>query len=161
MAPTIVATTSLQHSWHETYLAVDTPVFGQQSFSYDQFNKTIGALTASTTPPVSMVYGEKLTGTQTLDFTALARTIGDDLNCTGLKLQSIQVENLSTTNVIDIEQGAADPYVINDADDIQVPVGGTLFMHFNDELADVSGTVKNLLITQTAGQSCNVLLLFG
>lgn len=161
MTVSVNATTSILHSWNETYPAADLSVFGEKILSYDQFNKTIGPLNASSSVPATMVYGEKLTGTTTLDFTALARTLGDDLDTTGLKLQSIQVENLSTTNVIDVEQGAGNPYVINDADDIQVPAGGILFMHFNEELPDVSGTVKNLLFTQTGGESCNVLLLFG
>lgn len=161
MAATVTATHSLLHSIQETYPATDTIALGEQILNYAQFNKVIGPLTASTAPPATMIYAEKITGTTTLDFTALARTLGDDLDTTGLKLQSIAVENLSTTNIIDVEDGAANAYTINDNDDIQVPIGGTLFMHFNDKLEDVSGSVKNLLLTMTGGESANVMLLFG
>jgi len=162
MTVTVQATIQALFSIIETYPAADTPAIGEQLLNYSQFNKTIGALTASTSPPVSMIYAEKITSTQTLDFTALARALGDDLDTTGLKLQMIWVENLSTTNVIDVEQGAANPYVINDADDIQVQIGGALLLYFgDDQLADVSATVKNLLFTMTASESANVILLFG
>jgi hypothetical protein len=162
MASTLRVTHILTHQVLEEVPAADTPAVGKHTISYSQFNQTLGPFDATTTPPASQVYAEQLTGTQTLDFTALVRSAGaTPIDATGQKLQSILVINLSTTDAIDVEQGAGDPYVINDADDIQVPIGGTLFMAFNDKLADVSPTVKDLLLTIAGGESANVMLIFG
>jgi len=161
MASTVLATHQVLHNINETIPEADAPGVGNHVVPYANFNKTIGPLDADSTPPAKQIYAELLTGTTTLDFTALVRSIGDTIDATGQKLQSISVENLSLTDVIDVEQGGANPYVINDADDVQVPIGGTVFMHFNDKLADVSPTVKDLLFTIAGGETANVLLLFG
>ncbi len=157
---TLEATLDVRPTVIETFSAVELPGVGSQQISYDQFS-TRNQLNASSTPPATMVYAEELTGPQNLDLTALARSIGGTIDTSGLKLQAIRVINLSTTDLVDIEDGAANAYQLNNGDAIRIPAGGELLLYFNDKLADVDGTHKMLDVTPAGGEDVQVMLLFG
>ena len=139
----------------------DLPGAADMAISQRDGNVENERLTPTTTPPVSELYNEVLTGTQNLDLTALSRTNLSTLDATDLKLQALRLENLSTTNTVTIQDGASNPYQLNAGNSILVQVGGREFKTFNDELADVSGTAKNLTISATAGQTYRLTMLFG
>lgn len=143
----------------ESFSASELPTAASPSVKHNQANLA-QTLNASSTPAGTKLYAKKLTGTQTLDLTALTDTLGAALDCTGLKLQAILLENLSTTNTVVISD-PANPYSLNATAAITVPAGATLGMYFNDKLADVAAGAKGITFTATAGQTYNLLMVFG
>jgi hypothetical protein len=131
----------------ESFTAVELPELGEQKLTYDAFNKSV-TLSPTTTPPATKSWAKKLTGSQTLDLTALTRTLGATVNATGLRLQSILVNNLSTTDNVVIAKGVSNGYAFNGAAGNKTIVAGGSFMEFfNDGLTDIDATHKTLDIT--------------
>lgn len=163
MASTVQANIVMNPGVTETFAATDLPSIGALSLPYAAFSKR-WALNAASTPPATKVYGEEVTtdGAETLDFTALARSIGGTIDCSGLRLQALMLINESTTNTVTIKKGAANGYDFNaTAQTILVQAECALMMTFNDDLVDVDGTHKEIDITATNGQKYFLLLLFG
>jgi hypothetical protein len=151
----------------ETFSTVELPAVGNRTITNNKFNAGV-KLDATTTPPGAKGYAAKLAGTQTLDLTALARTSGGTIDATGLKLQAILVNNLSTTATLSISKGVSDGYAFNGASgNYVVPPEGTQLVFFNDALGDVGAGAKNLTFTVTpAGSGTEVedfelILIFG
>jgi len=145
----------------EEFTAAEMPSGGDRSLTHDVFNNH-ETRTSSSTPPVSKVYAKKLTGSQNLDFTALVPDVGDTIDATGLKLQYVMINNLSTANNVDWADGGANPYSINNTNPIRVPPGARLGpIYFADQLADVAAGAKAVAITAGAGQDYEVILVFG
>lgn len=157
---TITATIVLNPDVAETFTAAELPGVGGTVLNYTQLKQT-KRLTASSTPPATKVYGEKITSSTALDLTALVRSIGGTIDTTGLKLQYLHLENLSAANTVTVADGDANAYQIAAGQSIVVPAGGFLALFFNDKLADVDATHKAIKFTATAGQSYDLLLVFG
>lgn len=119
-------------------------------------------LDGTTTVPATKVSAKVYTGTNTLDLTAVAGVEGNQ-DCTGLKLQAMLVTNLATAGVLNVAQGAANPYLpFGIGNDVDIPAGGTMGWFFNDKLPDISATVKNILFTAAAGgDTYRVQMIFG
>jgi len=161
MAVTINVSVNAGVTVNEQYDATSSPGTGQVTLSFNEFNQN-ETLNSSSTPPATKFIAEKYTGTQNLDFTALARTaLGDTVDASGLKLQLLLLVNLSTTDDVTISDAAANPYSINGTDDVVVPVGGYLLMQFNDQLDDVAAGALGMDITPGAGESFQLVLVFG
>lgn len=157
---TIEATIVAQSTVLEIFSAVESPGTGEQVLSYDQFN-TRHQLNAASTPAATKVYGEKLTGPQSLDFTALVRSIGGTIDASGLTLQVLRLVNLSATDDVDFDDGGANPYQVNAGDPIRIPPGGEALLYYNDELTDVAAGAKDVDITAAAGEDFQLTLIFG
>ena len=158
------AAVNAQISWaaqiQELYPAADQPSIGALSIAY-QANNTIDKLNGASTPPVSKIYSEILTGSQALDLTALARSFGAALNLTGLKLQFLRLINLSATNYVEIADTGANAYPINNGEPVRWLAGDKKQFQWTDALADVGSGAKILSFTATAAQTYHLLMLFG
>ena len=159
MATTLQVSQVLGQTIVETFPTADLPSASSASITHNQFNSST-TLNATSTPPASMKYCDTLTGTTHLDLTALADPLGT-VDGTGLKVQSLLVNNLSTTDALVISDGAANEYALNAAADITVAIGGSVLMYFNDQLADISATAKTIDFTPAAGKSYEVSIVMG
>jgi hypothetical protein len=148
-------------SFVESYTAAELPGSGATRINHAA-NQSTSRLNATSTPPATKPYSEELTGSQNLDLTALVRSIGTSpINCTGLKLQFFRLVNRSTTNTVDLDDGATNAYQINNGDAYRVPAESKVQGEWKDKLADVDATHKNLAITATAGQTYHLMMVFG
>jgi len=160
MTTTINASLAAQLTLLVTRDDVDSA--GSLDTVHSAFNQA-QTLNADSTPPVTKKYAAELTGTQTLDLTAAADPELGTLDMSGLKLQAMLVVNLSTTDNLVVEDGAANPYQVNAGDTIVIEEGGENFalMYFGGKLADVAAGAKNLKFTAAPGESYQVILVFG
>jgi hypothetical protein len=146
-------------AFNEVFTAAEIPASSNRSVNNDQFNRTI-KLSASSTPAATKGWAGVFTGNQTLDFSALARTVGPTVNATGLKLQAILVNNLDATNPMTIAKGAANGYAFNGAAGNKVITpNGSWQEYFAGGLAAIDGTHKTIDITATG--DFQVILIFG
>ena len=133
-----------------------------------------GSLSATTAPPVSGVWGDDITigggGTGTLDLSALTgATIATgaampDADFTKKKLQILAIEcPAANTAAVVFVVGAANGYLFmgGAADQVILGPGCSFMMSFNDNLADVSATVKNIDYSGTAADIFNITLVAG
>jgi len=160
MSSTVQANVQITPGAVETFPAADLPAVGQLPLAYSGFAER-WSLSATSAPPVSKVYAEEITSSKDLDFTALVRSIGGTINASGLKVQYVQINNLSTANTVAVADGDANAYQLQGGESILVQALGSVAMFFNDKLADVDATHKGLKITATAGQKYQILILFG
>lgn len=164
---TIEATLRNYLSFQEKFTAAEMPASRNRSITNDQFNQT-KTLKASTTPAATKGWAGEKTGTQTLDLTALTRTVCPTVDASGLKLQAMQIVNLSTTATLSIAKGASNGYAINGASgNYVIPPSGSLLVYFAGGLGAVGPTAKTIDCTVTpAGsgtevQDFTVSLIFG
>ena len=158
---TISATQRFSLSAVETFTVDEMPAAGNRTVTNNQFNSTV-RLNAGSAPAATKAWSGKLAGNQTLDLTALARTVGETVDATGLKLQMLLLNNLSESASLMIAEGASNGYAINGASGVYiVPPGAKLQTYYADSLADVAAGVKTLDITITAGEQFEVQLVFG
>lgn len=157
---TIQVTCTMNLTVVQEFTAAEMPSGGDRSLTHNQFNNT-RTLNVSSTPPATEVYAKLLTGSQALDFTALVPDVGATIDATGLKLQCLTINNLSTANTVDWADGGANPYSINNTNPIRIEPGASHEMYYNDKLADVAAGVKAVAITATAGQTYELILVFG
>lgn len=164
---TITATQRFALAVLEAFTAVELPASNNRSLNNDQFNKTV-TLSATTTPPGTKGWAAKLTSSQTINLAALTRSVGPTIDATGLRLQMVLVNNLSTTATLAIDKGASNGYPINGAAGGQViPPGGSWQAYFADGLADVAAGARTLDATVTpAGSGTEVedfeiIMVFG
>ena len=143
---------------------VDTVDFGggaDTPLRIEDGNVTNERLDAASTPPATKYYSEILTGTQNLDLTALSRSERDTLDASGLKLQTLRLINISTTNSVTLQDGASNAYQINGGDTEVLPPECRLMRTFSDSLADVDASNKNITVSATAGQTYRLTMIFG
>lgn len=136
--------------------AIETPTVGVADVQtpqvrHDAFNRAF-SVKDTDTPAVSIDSSQSLTGTQTLDLTALA-TVNGATDCTGKKLRYLQLKNRSTnTGKLTIGPGGANPYPLFGTGITQdVQLDGHLLIWFADGLAAVAAGVKTILITPNNG----------
>lgn len=144
----------------ETFSADEYPLAAAPAMKINAANLS-QTLNATSSPAATKMYAAELTGSQSLDLTALTDRTGAALDCSGLKLQALLVKNLSTTDAVVIADGASTPYSLNATADLTVPVGGTLGAYFADQLADVAAGAKDIDITAGVGEDYQVVMLLG
>jgi len=142
----------------ETFTAAEAPSASDRQITHSNFDET-KTLNATSTPPGAQVYTKELTGNQSLDFTALVKDLGDTIDCTGLKLQSILLNNTSSSNTVTWADGGANPYSVNGGASKVIQAGGKWQEFFNDKLDDVAAGAKAVDITAT--DSYQIVLVFG
>ena len=150
---TISATQRFGLSVMEAFSEAELPAAKNRTLVDDQFGSSV-KLDADTTPPATKAWSAKLTSTQTLDLTALTRSVGATVNATGLRLQMLLLNNLSATATLMIDKGASNGYPINGAaEGLVVPPSGLAQLYFADGLADVAAGAKTLDLTVTPAGS--------
>ena len=154
---TLVAQANIVSKWSASELPSTA---GEQSVVHTAFAKSI-PLRADSTPPASKKMADEFTGDQNLDLTALSDPEVGAVDATGLKVQVLLVNNLSTSATLTLSDGVANPYQLNGGDTIVIPPGGTDLKFFNDKLADVAAGAKCFDAAITAGQKFQLLLVMG
>ena len=136
-----------------------------QVLTHAGFNLTGLTLDSSTTPPVTKVSAQDYAlvgGTKTIDLTALLGVNDLVQDCTGLKLQLLVFINAAANADMTISGEGANGYSLGAAHVIN---GGAVacrsVLYVPEALADVSATVKNLVVTGTTTQAFKILMLLG
>lgn len=149
----------------ETFSEAELPATSQRMVRENQFGATVTA-SADSAPAASKAWSAKLTGSQTLQLTALARMLGT-VNALGLALRAILINNLSTTATVSIGPAETNGYAINAGGPKTIGPSGRYQEWFAAGLQDVDATHNTLAITVTpAGTGTEVLdyqiqLVFG
>lgn len=164
MAEPVVNTASLQLRIEALEDLSSVPGAAAPQLNNDGFNWTQEQYTPTTTPPVSRASYQEWTigggGTVDIDLTALPSS-QSNIDGTGKKLQALVVNNIAAASV-NVAYGASDAYVpFGASNDVDIPAGAKMAWWFNDTLADISGTVKNLRITGTIGHVIEVGIWLG
>lgn len=112
-------------------------------------------LDANSAVPVTTSWwddADLVAGTLTLDLTALTRANLPNVDMTGLKVQILKfkADSANTAGIVVADHGTTGYLIFGDASgQVTVLPGSEILMVFNDQLADVSGSVKQLLVTST------------
>jgi hypothetical protein len=155
----ISATARFFISFLEQFTSAELPASNNRNVTNDLFAKSI-KLNSATTPAATKGWAAKLAGNQTLDFTALTRTVGQTVNANGLKLQAILVHNLDAANPVVIAKGAANGYAFNGATGNEtIPPAGSFQKYFAGGLTAIDATHKTLDITAVGDYQ--IILIFG
>lgn len=116
---------------------------------------TAGTLDADSGVPATKTWFDDVelsAGTLTLDLTALTRTNLPTVDLTGLKVQFIKVkaDSTNTAGVIVADHATTGYLIFGDASgQVTLLAGMEVLLLGNDQLADVSASVKQLLITSS------------
>ena len=161
MASTVDVTIQSGLTVVEEFPEADWPAAQDRVVTHDAYNSRRN-LHAASTPPASQKYADTLTGPQTLDLQALADPVSGTLDGSGLKVQALLVNNLSTTDDLVIDDGAANPYSLNGGDPITLPPGASFGpLYFADGLADIDATHSEIDITAGAAETYEIMLILG
>ncbi len=156
----VVATIALGVTARETITGNAVVDAQQPTVVHNKFNVN-KTLNAATVPPVTQVSSQTLTGTQTIDLTALP-TIPGNVNATGLKVRAFVITNKAGNTGALAVGGAANPYLLLGAITLSIPVGGTVAVDCADGLVVVAAGNKNLLFTpNNPADSYNVEIVVG
>jgi len=154
-------------SWNTTLALVGAEV-AAQSLLPTALNPASITYLPTSTVPVSLYYAEEFTGdsgtpTWTIDLTSWTDVEGISKDATGKKVQEVRIQADSTNvAVVNVADGATNAYsLLGSGNDVDVKPGGMLHMRFDDELADVSASVKNIKITLGHGDVVTVELAIG
>ena len=121
-------------------------------------NKTLASGTGQPVTKIAAFIATLVAGTLTIDLTALVGTNAAIVNGTGLRLQFLRIKNLGA-NDMTIAQGSTNPVVIGAG--LLIKSGGCLMVDYNEALADISASVKNLLLTGTLVQTAEITIIMG
>ena len=135
----------------------------------DAFNGDGPTLTASSPPAVTLesyVEHTLVAGALTLDLTALVNSEGTTIDTTGLKLQTIVIENPAGNADMTVGIGASNGYALfGTAGKVEVPASATqdgrMGQVFNDQTPDVAGGAKEIDITGTGTEKVRIGMTFG
>ncbi len=139
------------------------------SIIHDAFDKSFALDAAGTgsTGPITDVYADTIAliaGAHTLDLTAIPQSGGGTLDATGLKVQAIRFENLSTnTNLMTIDDGASNGYNILGAalGHVTIHPGAIFQMYFHDKLDNIAAADAEIDFGGTGTESFNLTILVG
>ena len=158
----VTANVNLLVNVDETF---NTDALVNQILTHAGYNATGLTLNGDSTPPVTKVSAQDYalsSGTKTIDLTALLGVNDLVQDCTGLKLQLLVFINAAGNADMTISGEGADGYSLGAA---HVVNGSTIatrtIMYLPEALADVSSSVKNLVVTGTGSQTFKLLLLLG
>lgn len=154
-------------TWSPTLTLAADAVSGQ-TLQPTHFNPTAVTYTSTSTPPATLYYGDEFTGdsgtpTFTIDLTSWLDVEGIAKNGTGMKVQEIRIQaDSSNSAVVNLAPGGSNGYVLfGTSNDIDVPAGGLVHARFDDELADISASLKNLTLTLGHGDICSIEIVMG
>lgn len=131
---------------------------------HDQFNVGPTTLNASSTPPAAQCASLQLTGTQTIDLTALSGTNGATVNGNGQKVQAVLIQNPSTnTGDLTIAPAGVNPYPLQGTgNSFTIPKGGSILKYFGGNAPVIGAAAKGITFTPAAGgDKYNIVLLLG
>jgi hypothetical protein len=136
---------------------------GASPIRHDQFNVGPKTLNASTTPPAAQVSSQQLTGTQTIDLTALPGAGGAVINGTGQKVQAVLITCLSANaGAMTVAPGASNGYQLLGANAITIPLGGTIALDAAGNTPAIDATHKTLTCTPAnPADKFNVIVVLG
>ena len=148
--------------------AADTPTVTHAGFNH------WATLNASSTVPATTVVAltpTLIAGAVTIDLTSLTGTNGSSVDLTGLKVQQILFNNGTTSSgtlsagtnaVVTIDAGATNGLdIFGSTGQVDVPPGGSIQMLFQDTLADVSASVKNIDLSGTGTDAYEMIIVAG
>lgn len=157
-----VATVQLRAEFLEDLQSVpgaSTPQLNNNGFNWDfaQFN-------GSTTPPMTRGSTQLWTigggGTVDIDLTNFPSS-QSNIDGTGKKLQLLVVNNIAAAS-INVAPGATNAYApFGSGNDVDIGAGNKMAWTYNDNLPDISSTVKNIRIIGTAGHVVEVTIVIG
>ena len=159
----------------QSYLSVtetldNAPEAGDSTtVTMNEWNQGQKNLTSSTTPPVTKHCAEEVdpsgsgASTATIDLTDFTDLEGESQDASGLKVQVLRVRTPSTnTGNVTIGPAGANPYqLFGTGTSVEFPPDSELNFQWNDTLADVSATVKNVLISASGSDTAYVQLVLG
>lgn len=126
---------------------------------HDGFNRTDIELNGSSTVPLSKASYQVYTlsgGAASIDLTALLGVNDVSQDATGLKVQTLIVDNPSS-NPITLSPGASNPYALFGAgNDLVVPAGAVMSFYFADQLADVGASAKTIDLSGTGTDTIKI-----
>ncbi len=146
-------------------LATSVPDVADPILTHNQFNSN-ATLNATSTPPATKSVSLTPTlsgGTLVLDLTNLTGTNGATVDATTLKLQLLLFNNPTGNSSVVISDGASNAYLIfgHAAGEVTIFAGDNQQNKWTDTLADVSATVKNVLLTGTGTDAFEMVMVFG
>lgn len=149
----------------ETFTSDASLAANDKGVTHSGFNIS-KSLSASTTPPATKTayFSQAMTdGAATIDLTGLPGTNAGVVSLSGLKVQSLLLENPSTNaNAISIEPGASNGYDIFGSDfKVTLQPGQSALFYGNDATPDVGSSDKTLDIAGTGTQSLKVGIVAG
>lgn len=157
---TIRHSMNFESSVVETPSATEAPAAASPEIVHNQFNRSVGPLSAATVPPAAVVANLTLTGASgTINLAALPTLLGT-IDCTGKKLRSILIVNENASNTFGLQVGASNGYSLGSAV-FKVGPGGRAMQYFADALAAVAAGTRTLDWTGTALQTFSVQLVLG
>jgi len=135
----------------------------------NEWNQGQTNLTSATTPPVTKHVAEEVdpggsgAATTTIDLTSFTDIEGETQDGTGLKVQVLRVRTPSTnTGDVTIGPALANPYqLFGTGNSVELPPNSEMLLRLTDELADVSATVKNVLISASGSDTAYVQMVLG
>lgn len=165
---TLNANVALRATVTETFATAELPSASTRTLTHDKFN-VLKSLGASSTPPATKYYSGLLVGPQSLDLTALVKDVGGTIDCTGLKLQVLLLNNLSTTDNVTMadsgagvsSSGTSGNYSINGGAPLTIEPGASALLFFNDALDDVDAANCLLTIDAADAEKFEIAMIFG
>jgi hypothetical protein len=136
---------------------------------HNKFNQSGSRWNATSVPPVSMVSYQTyalVTGSKTIDLTAILNFLAVSQNGTGLKVQSVIFVNPAGNATMNIAPGGSNPYpLFGTGNDIDVPGNATvnswIAFGFPEGLPDVASGAKTITVTGTGTQTFNLGIVLG
>lgn len=158
----VTANLNLLINVEETF---NTDALINQVLTHAGYNLTGVVLGSETTPSVTKVSAQDyalVSGSKTIDLTALLGVNDASQDCTGLKLQLMLFINSAGNADMIISGEGANGYSLGAARTIK---GGSLacrdVMYAPEALGDVGSSAKHLVVTGTGTQAFKLLLLLG
>lgn len=131
---------------------------------HDAFN-TATTLTSSTTPPATLAayFEQALTaGAATIDLTSLTGTNNLSIDGTGLKVQAFRFKNQAGNAAITLVVGASNGYdLLGAATSVTLAAGQEIVIFGNDATPDVAAGDKELDISGTGTEICEITIVLG
>lgn len=121
-------------------------------------------LNASSTVPAtkSALFSQALSsGTATIDLTALDGITGT-VDCTGLKVQVFKIKNPVGNAALTVSEGASNGYeLMGNAFTAILLAGQHLTFYGNDATPDVGASAKNIDLSGTGSETCEITVVAG
>lgn len=164
MAEPVVNVASIQLRFEALEDLQSVPGASTPQLNNNGFNWDLAQYTPSTAVPVARSSFQQWTigggGTVDIDLTALPSS-QSNIDGTGKKLQALLINNIAAGSV-NVAPGASNAYSpFGASNDVDIPAGAKMAWLFSETLADISGSVKNIRITGTAGHVIEVGILLG
>lgn len=132
---------------------------------HSSFNLNNVTLNATSTVPVTTTSYQDyalVAGAITIDLTALLGVNDEIQDATGLKLQTIIINNPSGNNPITVTTGAANGFpLFGGTNSVVIPADSTLAFYVPEGLTDVAAADKNIDVSGTGTETFKVGICLG